>query len=97
LVSPAWAVDNEMVGNDSEGALMLGDGLFRRYCCWAAAAANRAACADCCSLDLGEVEKNWVSLAALENEVLRVPDFSDGGCGETAELGADANGFRGSL
>jgi len=58
LASPAFAVDREMVGKDRDGALIGGDGLFRRCCCCAATAERRAACADCCSLLFGEEEKN---------------------------------------
>jgi hypothetical protein len=58
LASPAFAVDKDIVGNDSDGALICGEGLLRRYCCWAAAAARSAACAVCPSLVFGELEKN---------------------------------------
>ncbi len=57
LASPAFAVDRDIVGSESEGALMIGDGLLSRCCCWAATACRIAACAVCCSLLFGD-EKN---------------------------------------
>lgn len=78
FASPAFAVDSDIVGNDSDGALMLGDGLLRRYCCCAAAAASRAACAVWPSLVLGELEKNLVNRVAFEKELLLEAGFS--GC-----------------
>jgi hypothetical protein len=74
--SPAFAVESEMEGSDKDGALIDDDGLLRRYCCCAAAAARRAACAVCCSLPLGELEKNFVNRVALEKDARRFPVFS---------------------
>jgi len=94
LASPPFAVERDIVGRESEGALIMGDGLFRRYCCCAETAERRAACADCCSLDFGDEEKNWVNLLGLEEEALRV--LSADGVATVVFVGA-ANGFRGSL
>ncbi len=95
FVSPAFAVDSDIVGSDNEGALICGDGLFKRCCCWAATAERSAAWADCCSLVFGE-EKNCVNLLPFEFDSLRTVGLSD--CGvTTAVLGGLANGFRGSL
>ena len=96
LASPAFAVDNDIVGNDKEGALICGDGLLRRCCCCAATADSNAACADCCSLLFGDEVKNWVNLLVFEVDGLRLAGLSDGGI-TTAVLGELANGFRGSL
>jgi len=81
------------VGNDRDGALMGGDGLFKRCCCCAATADRRAACADCCSLPFGEEVKNWANLLPLEVEGLRDEGFSEGDI-TTAAVGRVANGFR---
>jgi hypothetical protein len=96
LASPAFAVEREIVGNDREGALICGDGLFSKYCCCAVTADRRAACADCCSLVFGDEEKNWVNLFPLDVEGLRDVGLSEEGR-ETTVLGELANGFRGSL
>lgn len=81
------------MGNDRDGALMGGDGLFKRCCCCAATADRRAACADCCSLLFGEEVKNWANLLPLEVEGLRDEGFSEGDI-TTAAVGGVANGFR---
>lgn len=73
---------------------MIGEGLFRRYCCCAATAERRAACADCCSLDFGEEEKNCVNLFGFDAEGLRL--LSEDGVA-TVVLVEVANGFLGSL
>lgn len=83
MASPALAVEREMVGNDNDGALMLGLICDRR-----------AAWADCCSFCLGEEMKNWVNRLPLEVEGLRGADsLSPPGIttGVFVEL---ANGFR---
>ena len=65
----ALAVDREIVGKDSEGELIPGEGEFNKLCCWAAAAARRADVAVWTSaFDFGEVEKNCTNLFALEVE-----------------------------
>lgn len=92
FVSPAFAVDKDIVGNESDAALICGEGLLRRYCCCAAAACRRAACAVSCSLLFGEPEKKDVSLVAFENDVLRIAGFSDVGA-VTVVAGAAANGL----
>jgi hypothetical protein len=43
LASPAFAVDNDIVGSDKDGPLICGDGLLRRCCCCAATADSNAA------------------------------------------------------
>lgn len=90
MASPPFAVDKEMVGNDSEGA--VGDGLLRRYCCWATAAERRAAWAVWPSFVFGVLEKNFVNRVALEKDALLVVGFS--GCWTATEpVGDVANGL----
>jgi hypothetical protein len=86
------AVDNDIVGNDNDGALICGEGLLRRFCCCTATAANNAAWADCCSLLFGEDEKNCVNLLAFVKDDLLLVGLSDGGM-VTAVLVELANGF----
>ncbi len=66
----ALAVDNDMVGNDSEGELICCDGELTKACCWVAA--RRAAVAVCVSLlDFGEVEKKLGNFFTLGEDALR--------------------------
>jgi hypothetical protein len=79
LAESARAVDNEMLGKESEGVLMGGESDARNACSWALLAANSAAAADWASLVLGEVEKNCAILLAFCDVLLtRLPPFSDG-------------------
>jgi len=80
LASPAFAVDNEIVGNDSDGALRL-------IC------DRSAACAVCCSLVFGDEEKNWVNLFPLEVEGLRAVGCSPAGMAVDVEV-EPTNGLR---
>lgn len=94
----ALAVDNEMVGNDKDGELICWDGWLGETCCWAAAAARRAAVAVWVSLfDFGIAEKNWVNRFGLVADNLRgMSPFSfmaGKAVGEGGEL--LANGFIG--
>lgn len=89
LVSPAFAVESDIVGKDSDGALICGEGLLRRYCC---CATRSAACAVSCSLLLGEPEKKDVSLVAFEKDVLRLPCLSTAGA-VVVEVGVLVNGI----
>ena len=66
----ALAVDKDMVGNDSDGELICGEGELTKPCCWVAA--RRAAVAVCISLfDFGEVEKKLPNLFTLGEDALR--------------------------
>lgn len=91
--SPALAVDREMVGSDRDGRLIDGEGLSRRYCCWAWAALSRAACAVCCSLLLGCPEKNCVKRVALVKEFLLGVGFSAAAGTVTVDVAVLAKGF----
>lgn len=79
----ALAVDREIVGKDSEGKLIPGEGEAKKVCCWAAAAARRADVAVWTSaLDFGEVEKNWTNLFAREVDGRRDSSFFSSKVGE---------------
>lgn len=76
LALSALAVDNEIVGNDSDGELICAEGELIRACCCAAAAASRADVAVCVSLlDLGEGEKKLVNFLTRGEDVLRGSSF----------------------
>jgi hypothetical protein len=99
LASPPFAVEREIDGSESVAPLIPtggGEGLFRRYCCWATTDDRRAACADCCSLLFGEEVKKLDNLFALDVEDLRLAGLSDGGIAAVV-LEVLANRFRGSL
>ena len=94
----ALAVDNEIVGSDNDGELICWDGWLGKACCWAEAAARRAAVAVCVSLfDFGIVEKNCVNRLGFVPDNLRgMSPFSfmeQKAVGEGGEL--LANGFIG--
>lgn len=57
------------MGRESDGAVICGEGLSSNRCCWATAAAYKAACADCC---FGVEEKKFVKRVAFEKDVLRL-------------------------
>ena len=68
----AVAVDNDIVGKDSDGELIWADGELRTNCCCAAAAARREAVAVCASaFDLGDVEKKLANFFTRGEEALR--------------------------
>lgn len=79
LVESARAVDNEIVGNDSDAEL-IGEYEFKNACSCALLAASSAAAADCASaLFLGDVVKNWAILLAFADVFLtKAPPFSFG-------------------
>lgn len=67
----ALAVDNDMVGKDSEGELICWEGELTKACCWVAA--RRAAVAVWVSLfDFGDVEKKLGNFFILGEDALRV-------------------------
>lgn len=88
----AVAVDNEIVGNDSEAVLIGGLIELRKACSWALLAASSAAAALCASaFDFGEFEKNEaIRLALAVVDRTRLPPLSF--CGEK-----DGQGVGGEL
>lgn len=66
----ALAVDKDMVGKDSDGELICGEGELTKACC--CAAARRAAVAVCVSLfDFGDAEKKLGNFLTLGEDALR--------------------------
>ena len=91
LVESAVAVDNDIIGKDSDAVLIGGVCELRNACSCCRLAASNAAAADCASFDFGDVEKNCAILDALADvDLTRLLPFSlkagKGGKGPGGEL-----------